>query len=70
MSRLARRWFLARLSTSFSSLRFKLIASYVILIFLALFLAGSAVVIMLRDYQQRIRLDQLADVLLRLPLEG
>lgn len=45
-----------------SSLRFKLIGSYVAIIFICLSLAASAVVILLRDYQERIRLDQLADL--------
>jgi signal transduction histidine kinase len=58
--RATRRW--TRLSAFVGSLRFKLIGSYVALIFLALFLAGSAIVVLLRDYQQQIRLDQLAQL--------
>src|SRR5438067_46939 len=46
----------------FVSLRYRLIASYVAVIFLCLFLAGSAFVLLLREYQQRIRMDQLADL--------
>jgi signal transduction histidine kinase len=46
----------------FASLRYRLIASYVAVIFLCLFLAGSAFVLLLREYQQRIRMDQLADL--------
>jgi signal transduction histidine kinase len=46
----------------FGSLRYRLIASYVAVIFLCLFLAGSAFVLLLREYQQRIRMDQLADL--------
>ena len=46
----------------FASLRYKLIASYMGIILLFLLLAGSSVVYVLRDYQQRIRLDQLADL--------
>src|SRR5690242_19330971 len=46
----------------FASLRSRLIVSYVGIIFLCLFLAGSAFVLLLREYQQRIRLDQLADL--------
>jgi signal transduction histidine kinase len=46
----------------FDSLRYRLIASYVAVIFLCLFLAGSAFVLLLREYQQRIRMDQLADL--------
>jgi len=52
----------------FASLRYKLIASYVAVIFLALFLAGAAFVLLLREYQQRIRIDQLAD--LSFPIAG
>ena len=46
----------------FASLRYKLIASYMGIILLFLLLAGSSVVYVLRDYQQRTRLDQLADL--------
>jgi signal transduction histidine kinase len=46
----------------FHSLRYRLILSYVAVIFLCLVMAASAVVYLLRDYQQRIRLDQLADL--------
>jgi signal transduction histidine kinase len=46
----------------FVSLRYRLIASYVAVIFFCLFLAGSAFVLLLREYQQRIRMDQLADL--------
>jgi signal transduction histidine kinase len=46
----------------FASLRYRLIASYVAVIFFCLFLAGSAFVLLLREYQQRIRMDQLADL--------
>jgi signal transduction histidine kinase len=43
----------------FRSLRWRLIGSYVLVIFVCLFLAGSAVVLVLRDQQQRARLDAL-----------
>lgn len=61
MSRLRRRWLL-RAPAFLGSLRSRLIGSYVGLICLVLFLAGSTVVLVLRDHQQRIRLDQLADL--------
>ena len=50
----------------FRSLRSKLIAAFALVIFLTLFLAGSAFVFLLRDYQAQLALDQLAD--LALPL--
>jgi signal transduction histidine kinase len=43
----------------FRSLRWRLIGSYVLVIFVCLFLAGSTVVLVLRDQQQRARLDAL-----------
>jgi two-component system OmpR family sensor kinase len=43
----------------FRSLRWRLIGSYVLVIFVCLFMAGSAVVLVLRDQQQRARLDAL-----------
>ncbi|HEV8638224.1 MAG TPA: HAMP domain-containing sensor histidine kinase [Chloroflexota bacterium] len=43
----------------FKSLRWRLIGSYVLVIFVCLTLAGGAVVLVLRDYQQRARLDAL-----------
>src|SRR5205085_10203307 len=55
-------WSRSRARPMFGSLRDRLIASYVAVIFLCLFLAGSAFVLLLREYQQRIRLDQLADL--------
>jgi signal transduction histidine kinase len=44
------------------SLRSKLIISYTIVILICLMLAGSAFVLILRDYQRQIRLTQLADM--------
>ncbi len=46
----------------FPSLRAKLVASYGLIIFLCLFLAGSAFVYFLRDYQRQIKLNQLSDL--------
>jgi signal transduction histidine kinase len=43
----------------FKSLRWRLIGSYVLIIFVCLSLAGGAVVLVLRDFQQRARLDAL-----------
>ena len=43
----------------FRSLRWRLIGSYILVIFVCLFLAGSTVVLVLRDQQQRARLDAL-----------
>lgn len=48
----------------FRSLRAKLVASYGIVIFLCLFLAGSAFVYMLREYQRQIKLNQVAELAL------
>jgi two-component system, OmpR family, sensor kinase len=46
----------------FRSLRSKLITSYTLVILICLVLAGSAFVLILRDYQRQIRLAQLADM--------
>ncbi|HEY3081797.1 MAG TPA: HAMP domain-containing sensor histidine kinase [Chloroflexota bacterium] len=43
----------------FKSLRWRLIGSYVLIIFVCLMVAGGAVVLVLRDFQQRARLDAL-----------
>lgn len=51
------------------SLRSKLIASYVVIIFLALFLAGSAFMLLLRDYQQQLALKRLADLAVPVSLQ-
>lgn len=48
----------------FRSLRAKLVASYSLIVFLCLILAGSAFVYMLRDYQRQIKLNQIADLAL------
>jgi len=50
----------------FGSLRSKLIGAFALIIFLSLFLAGTAFVFLLREYQARLALNQLAD--LALPL--
>ena len=50
----------------FGSLRTKLIAAFALIIFLSLFLASSAFVLLLRDYQTQLAVNQLAD--LALPL--
>jgi len=50
----------------FRSLRSKLVASYALVIFLCLVLAGSAFVYLLRDYQRQIKLNQLSDLVLPL----
>ncbi|MCL5076323.1 MAG: HAMP domain-containing histidine kinase [Chloroflexi bacterium] len=44
------------------SLRSRLIVSYILIIFLCLFLAGSAFLYLLRDYQQQLALNRLADL--------
>jgi len=46
------------------SLRTKLIAAFVLVIFLSLFLSSVGAVYLLRDYQRQIRLNQLADLAL------
>lgn len=46
----------------FLSLRTRLLVSYAFIVFLCLFLAGSAFVVLLSDYQRQIRLNQLADL--------
>lgn len=48
----------------FRSLRARLVASYSLIVFLCLILAGSAFVYMLRDYQRQIKLNQIADLAL------
>lgn len=48
----------------FRSLRSKLIAAFAFIIFLSLFLAGSAFVLLIRDYQTQLALNQLADLAL------
>ena len=51
------------------SLRSKLIAAFAFIIFLSLFLAGTAFVFLLREYQARLALDQLADLALPLSFQ-
>ena len=46
------------------SLRTKLIAAFMLVIFLSLFLSGVGAVYLLRDYQRQLRLNQLADMAL------
>jgi signal transduction histidine kinase len=53
----------------FQSLRSKLIAAFAFIIFLSLFLAGSAFVILIRDYQAQLTLNQLADLALPLSFQ-
>ncbi len=48
----------------FSSLRTKLIAAFVLVIFLTLLVSSMGAVWLLRDYQRQIRLNQLADMAL------
>ncbi|HEX5414314.1 MAG TPA: HAMP domain-containing sensor histidine kinase [Chloroflexota bacterium] len=53
----------------FGSLRAKLIASYVFIVILTLFLAGTGFTYVLRAYQTQLRLNQLADLTLPLALQ-
>lgn len=46
----------------FLNLRTRLLVSYAFVVFLCLFLAGSAFVVLLSDYQRQLRLNQLADL--------
>lgn len=45
-----------------SSLRFKLWAAFALVIFLSLFLAGSAFVVLVRNYHARLAMERLADL--------
>jgi two-component system, OmpR family, sensor kinase len=53
----------------FRSLRSRLVAALALVILLCLTLAGSAFVVLLRDYQTRIALNQLADIALPLSFQ-
>mgnify|MGYP000026492056 CR=1 FL=1 len=53
----------------FRSLRSRLVAAFALVIMLSLTLAGSAFVVMLRDYQAKLALNQLADVALPLSFQ-
>ncbi|MCL5960114.1 MAG: HAMP domain-containing histidine kinase [Chloroflexi bacterium] len=48
----------------FRSLRTRLVAAFVLVIFLSLMVSSSGAVLLLRDYQRQIRLNQLADMAL------